>query len=283
MSAAKLGDVASTSLVTLYCHAVETQSENPILSDPRAVFIAGELDGRLAGSDDRLHRDLVGRSLDPRLVVHISLRAKRYDDFVREFLAKSPAGVVVNIGCGLDSRFLRTDNGQAIFYDLDLPEVIALKAEFFDETDRYRFIASSVLDEGWFDRVKAHDGPFLFVAEGVFMYLDADDVKALFVKLVKEFPGSELVCEVFNSLWLREPMHAMMRVKMRRELHLGPDADFRFGIRTSREPEDWNPKIRFVDDWSYFDSDEPKLGWLRIFRHTEFLRKIQWTVRYRLG
>lgn len=283
VSTQDLGDVAATSLVTLYCHAVETLSENPILSDPKAVFIVRELDRRLAGSDERLHRDLVGRSLDPRLVVHISIRAKRYDDFVREFLAKSPAGVVVNIGCGLDSRFLRIDNGQVIFYDLDLPEVIALKKEFFDETDRYRFIASSVFDNGWFDRVKAHDGPFLFVAEGVFMYLDAGDVKALFVRLAEEFPGSEIVCEVFNSLWLREPMHAMMRFKMQRELHLGPDADFRFGICDSREPEGWNPGIRLMDDWSYFDSDEPKLGLLRIFRHSEFLRKIQWTVRYRLG
>lgn len=283
MSAPDLDDLATTSLVTLYCHALETQSENPILSDPTAVQISRELNRRFAESDDRLHRDLVIGSLDPRLVVHIAIRAKRYDDYVREFLVKSPEGVVVNIGCGLDSRFLRIDNGQVIFYDLDLPEVIALKKEFFDETDRYRFIASSVLEDNWFNIIRIHKGPFLFVAEGVFMYLNADDVKTLFVKLVEEFPGSELVCEVFNAIWLQEPLNTIVQFKMRRQLHLGQDAIFRSGIRDSREPEDWNPGIRLLDDWSYFDSEETKLGWLRIFRHSEFLRKTQWTVHYRLG
>jgi methyltransferase (TIGR00027 family) len=283
MPAYNLGDVAATSLVTLYCHAIETQSAEPILSDPKAVEITRELSTRLAGSDEPLHRDLVRGSLDPRLVVHIAIRAKRYDDYVREFLKKSPGGVVVNIGCGLDSRFLRIDNGKVVFYDLDLPEVIALKREFFEETERYHFIASSVFDYDWFSHVKAHDGPFLFVAEGVFMYLDGDDVKTLVLKLQEEFSGSELVCEVFNALFLQEPLYTMMQFKMRRQLHLGKEAVFRFGIRDSREPEGWSPGIRFLDDWSYFDSEEEKLGWLRIFRYSEFFRKTQWTVHYRLG
>jgi methyltransferase (TIGR00027 family) len=278
-----LGDVSATSLLTLYCHAQESQSEDPILEDQKAVAIARELDGRLAGSDDPLQRDLAGGSLDPRLVVHIALRARRYDDYVREFLAKNPVGVVVNIGCGLDSRFLRIDNGRVTFYDLDLPEVIALKKEFYEETDRYRFIAASVFEYDWFTRVRAHDGPFLFVAEGVFMYLEKTDVRKLVVKLAEEFPGSELVCEVVNALWLHEPLKRLMSFKMRRELHLGEDAVFRSGIRDGREPEDWHPGIRFLDEWSYFDSEEPKLGRLRIFRHSEFFRKTQWTVHYRLG
>jgi methyltransferase (TIGR00027 family) len=283
MSAHDLGDVAATSLITLYAHAMETQSAEPVLSDPKAVEVAGELSRRLAGSDDPLVRTLVGGSLDPRLVVHIALRAKRYDDYVREFLAKSPGGVVVNIGCGLDSRFLRVDNGRVIFYDLDLPEVIALKREFFEETDRYRFIASSVLDEKWIDRLKVHDGPFLFVAEGVFMYLEADAVKRLVVRLAEEFPGSDLVCEVVNAIWVREPLRSLMQFKLRRELHMGEDAVFRSGLRDGREPEEWHPGIRFLDEWSYFDADEPKLGGLRLFRYSEFLRKTQWTVHYRLG
>ncbi|NYT05717.1 MAG: hypothetical protein GKC04_05005, partial [Methanomicrobiales archaeon] len=47
--------------------------------------------------------------------------------------------------------------------------------------------------------------------------------------------------------------------------------------------ETWSEKIRFLDEWSYFDADEPKLGWLRIFRHCEFMKKVQWTLHYRLG
>ena len=191
-----------------------------------------------------------------------------------EFLKSSPDGVVVNIGCGLDSRFSRIDNGRVRFYDLDLPDVIGIKRRFFEESDRYQFIASSVLDYGWMaSLLQTGGGPFLFVAEGVFMYLHREDVKSLVLELQSEFPGSELVCEVFNDRWLKGALKGIVNFKMRKELHLGKDATFHFGIRESREMEEWNPGITFLDDWSYFDSKEEKLGWLRLLGCVGLFRK----------
>ncbi|GAB7016573.1 class I SAM-dependent methyltransferase [Methanogenium cariaci] len=277
-----IGDVAATSLVTLYCHAIETQSADPILYDPKSVEVTARLNSILSHSDDPLERMLVESTLDPMLVVHIAIRAKKYDQYVLEFLAQSPHGVVVNIGCGLDSRFLRTDNGTVHFYDLDLPEVIDIKKQFFAETDRYHLIASSVLDEGWMSVVSSHTGPFLFMAEGVFMYLEAEAVKSLVLTLQKRFPGSELVCEMVNSIWVRKPLKTIVEHKMRRRLHLGKDAAFRSGIRHSREMEEWHQGIQLLDDWSYFDSGEKKLGWLKIFSRIGLFRYSQWTVHYLL-
>lgn len=277
-----IGDVAATSLVTLYCHAIETRSGDPILYDPKSVEVTTGLDPILSRSGNPLERTLVEGTLDPMLVVHIAIRAKKYDQYVKDFLARSPDGIVVNIGCGLDSRFLRIDNGTVHFYDLDLPEVIDLKKRFFEETNRYHLIASSVLDYGWMSVVSAHKGPFLFMAEGVFMYLDGEEVKSLVLTLRKEFPGSELVCEVVNSLWLKAPLKKMVEYKMRRRLHLGKDAVFRFGIRRSRELEEWQQGIRLLDDWSYFDSGEKKIGWLKIFSRIGLFRYTQWTVHYLL-
>ncbi len=278
-----IGDVAATSFVTLYCHAIETRSDSPILSDPKSVEITTELNRTLSQSEDPLEKALVSGRLDRRLVLHIALRAKKYDDVVRDFLARSPDGVVVNIGCGLDSRFQRTDNGRVVFYDLDLPEIIAVRNRFFDETERYHVIASSVLDFGWMTRVRQHAGPFLFMAEGVFMYLAKNDVRTLVRAIQATFPGSELVCEVVNELWLRRPLNAVLAYKLQRQLHLGKGAVFRSGLRDGREMEEWQSGIRFLDEWSYFDSGEARLGWMRVFRHIAFVRKTQWTVRYRLN
>lgn len=278
-----IGDVAATSLVTLYCHAIETSSKEPILDDPKSVEITARLDPIMSRSGNKLERTLAERKLDPRLVVHIAIRAKKYDKYVTDFLARFPDGVVVNIGCGLDSRFLRIDNGRVLFYDLDLPEVIDLKKRFFEETDRYRMIASSVLDYNWMSPISDHEGPFMFMAEGVFMYLDGEDVKSLVLVLRKEFPGSELVCEVVNSIWLREPLKKILEQKMRHHVHLGKNAIFRSGIRNSREMEGWHEGIGLLDDWSYFDSDEKKLGWLKIFSRIGLFRYTQWTVHYLLG
>ena len=278
-----ISDIAGTSFVTLYCHALETLSDNPVLSDPKSVEIMTKLNKTLSRSDRTLDRTLVAGTLDRRLVVHIAIRAKKYDDYARNFLQSFPDGVVVNIGCGLDSRFLRIDNGRVVFYDLDLPEIVAIKKSFFNETERYHLIASSVLDSDWMALVRQHNGPFLFMAEGVFMYLDGNDVRSLVVKIQETFPGSELVCEVVNSRWLRSPMKKILDYKMQRQVHLGKDAMFRSGIHDGREMEQWHSGIQFLDEWSYFDSEEKKLGWLRILKHCELIRKTQWTVHYRLN
>jgi O-methyltransferase involved in polyketide biosynthesis len=280
---AGIGDISSTSFITLYCHALETLSDNPVLSDLKSVEVMTELNKTLSRSEDALDQILVSGRLDPRLVLHIALRAKKYDDYARDFLQKHPGGVIVSIGCGLDSRFLRIDNGRMVFYDLDLPEIIALKKKFFRPTDRYTMIASSVLDHHWMEQVRQHDGPFLFLAEGVFMYLDGKDVRLLVLALQKKFRGAELVCEVVNSVWLRPLLKKILDYKMQREAHLGPGAMFRSGIRDSREMESWQSGIQFLDEWSYFDSDEKKLGWLWVLRHVGFIRKTQWTVHYLLA
>jgi hypothetical protein len=66
-------------------------------------------------------------------------------------------------------------------------------------------------------------------------------------------------------------------------LHLGRDALFRSGLRDGREMEEWQSGIQFLDEWSYFDSEEEKLGWLRVLKHIGLVRKTQWTVHYRLN
>jgi O-methyltransferase involved in polyketide biosynthesis len=279
----KIGDVAATSFLTLYCHAIESQSKDPILVDPKSVEITHELSKILSGSNNNLYKNLIRGKIDKQLVVHIATRAKQYDKYACDFINKYPEGVIINIGCGLDSRFLRIDNKKVVFYDLDLPEVIEIKKQFFNENIRYHFIPSSVLDYSWMRIVSKHKGPFLFIAEGVFMYLEKKDVKSLVLKLQLEFPGSELVCEVTNSLWLKKPLSKIMNLKMQQQLHLGKDTIYGFGISNSREMEEWHSGIQFLDDWYYLNSEEKKLGWLKMFKSVELFRKTQWTVHYKLN
>ena len=87
---------------------------------------------------------------------------------VLDFLTRNPDGIVVNIGCGLDTRFSRIDDGKVEWYDLDFPEVIDVKKHFFQENDRYHFISSSVLEFKWIENLSnKKNHPFLFIAEGV--------------------------------------------------------------------------------------------------------------------
>jgi methyltransferase (TIGR00027 family) len=280
----RISDISSTMLLTLYAHSIESQSNNPIINDPKAVEITAALKSQMSNSPDRMCRDLAAGKLDGKFVVFTALRTKRFDQYSTKFLQESPAGTIVNLGCGLDTRFWRIDNGRGNFYDLDLPEVIAIKRRLCTETDRYHMIASSVLDYDWMAGLrKQNTGPFLFLAEGLFMYLERDDVRNLVVKLQSEFPGSELVCEVVNESMIRGPMKQALNIKMQRQFHIGSGATFNFGVRDGHDIESWSPGIKLLDEWSHFDSNEKKLGWVRMYGKIPSMRRRQWTVHYRLG
>ncbi len=279
----QISDISSTMLVTLYCRVMESRSRHPVLHDPEAVRITSVLDGILAGSEDRLYRDLARGRLDKKLTVFISLRARRFDDYSRTFLSDNPGGTVVNLGCGLDTRFWRIDDGKLSFYDLDLPDVIAIKRKLCKETGRYHMIASSVLDYTWIRQLgNLSTGPFLFLAEGLIMYLPKSDVRELISKLHSAFPGSELVCEVVNQWVVQGWLKWAMNMRMHKQLHVGGAAAFLCGIRDGKEIESWSPGIRLMDEWSYFDSAEKKLGPARLMGAIPGMRRLQWVVRYKL-
>jgi O-methyltransferase involved in polyketide biosynthesis len=143
-----LGPVQETLLIPLLGRAAETRRSGGLINDPRAVEIVNQLDYDF--SKWKKSQSLAG----------CVLRTRMFDDDVRDFLAHNPDGTVVEIGCGLNTRFERLDNGQAQWFDLDLPDTIALRRQFFEDVPRRTMIAASVLDSGWVGQVKATGGPF---------------------------------------------------------------------------------------------------------------------------
>lgn len=279
-----LSDVAETGLLTFYCHVIESQSPDPILHDPKAVEIAQKINPIIKNSPNRWLRNLADGKIKDELVVHINLRAKKYDEYARSFLSNNPNAVIVNLGCGMDSRFHRIDNGKVIFFDLDLPEMIEFKQRFYQETNRYRMLGISVFDHSWMDQVaKIGKCPVLFMAEGLFMYLDGKKVKELILQLQSRFPGAELVCEVVTELFTRKPWNGMVAMKMNQNLGVGKGAAFTFGIRNSHELESWHSGIEYLDDWSYFDTRHPRLRWVGKMGKMKLMRTVQYTVHYKLN
>lgn len=276
--------VSETLFLPLYSLALESQREDPILADPGAVALTRALNQSFAGSDLPLHRRLVNGDLPPTLVTTMALRIRRFDRYVADFLARQPQGVVVNLGCGLDDRRRRTDNGRVRWFDLDLPEVIKLRRSLLPESDRMRFLASSVLDLRWLDALPHEPGHrFLFVAEGLFMYLPPDGVRTLVLALRQRHPGAELVAEVAHATIVRLMRGRLSRGKFRRQFGISADVVYQFGLRDSHDMQQWAPGLVLLDDWTYFDEPQPRLGWMRLLARWPLFRRAQWTVHYRLG
>jgi len=278
-----LGSVSETLLVTLYCRAIESESADPVIVDRKAVEVTRKLDEYLAASPVRMHRMLARRAIPRQLPVNMSLRARDFDRYAREFLDRAPDGVIVNVGCGLDSRCSRVDNGRALWFDLDLPEVIEFRRQFIEESERCKSIASSVLDFSWMDEVKAAGRQqHMFMAEGLLMYLQEDQVRSLLLKLLETFPGSELVAEVTSSFIIRLLHSFIGRGSLQRKIGFAKDVTFTFGVDRGDQFEDWDPRITFLDERFYFNASEAKLGWMRFFARFKRFKYAQWIVHYRL-
>ena len=277
-----LSGVEETALLTLYARAIESQSEDPILEDSKTVALVAQLDPLLEQQDSRMADRLKKRAIDPRLTVHMQLRAKKYDDYALDFLERHPSAVIINIGCGLDTRFFRIDNGQLLFFDLDLPDMIKLKRQLLNENERYQMIGTSVLDFEWMAPIARLNQPTLILAEGVLMYLPENKVKELVLTLQKQFPSAELVCELTNRTWVEGFWGKMASLKMKRRFNMRGDAGFSFGVSQASDFEAWGEGIEFLEKWFYMDDNHPKIGSMRIFRHWKLFNEAQFTAHYRL-
>ena len=276
-----ISDVSSTMLITLYARARESRSRNPIITDPKAVEMIDIIKKEIAGSNNPIHKKILKNSYNPKLAVTMALRSRRFDRYVSDFLSKYPNGTIINLGCGLDTRFYRIDNGTVIWYDIDFPEVIELRRRFMEENSRHFFIGNSVLNPEWIAKVNT-GGPYLILAEGLFMYLTETDVQELLQRIYRELGSAEIVCEVTNRYWVNKMSSSWMKWKFRRQLGMTGGAVFSFGIPDSRYFERWSRIYEFLDEWTYFDDHEKKLGWYNLFSSVEILRKAQWTVHYRI-
>lgn len=181
-----LGEVQETLLVPLGGRARDATAHRSILNDVRARELVDGIDYNFA----RLNRGLMLTTV---------LRTSVFDAWVRGFIGRHPAGTVVEIGTGLNTRFERIDNGQVRWFDLDLPDTIELRQRFFTQTDRQTMIAGSVLDTDWLDTVNAGPGPHLFVAEGVFAYFTETQVHGVITNLAERFPGSLIAFDTYGA------------------------------------------------------------------------------------
>jgi methyltransferase (TIGR00027 family) len=240
-----LSGVAETLLITLYIRAIESQRPDALTKDERAEALVRQLD------QESLRKTLA--LTDDFSRVAVILKGREFDRFTQDFLRRHPDAVVVHIGCGLDTRFKRVDNGLVEWYDLDLPDVIELRRKLVGgEGARHHFLAGSVLDSAWLDTVSAyHQHPFLFLAEGVFMYFTEAQVKSLILTMREHFPGAELVFDAYSPflLWAHN----------RRVTRTGIGSPLHWALKRPQDIERWRGGIRLLDERYPYQAPEPRL------------------------
>ena len=116
---------------------------------------------------------------------------------VRDYLKNHPCAAVVNLGCGLDNTGRAYDNGRCKIYNLDFPDVIALRQQLLPAGEREQNIPCDLKDPAWFDKIDASGGA-VFFASGVFYYFLTQQVRELVQGMADAFPCGVLVFDAAN-------------------------------------------------------------------------------------
>ncbi|MBR6114026.1 MAG: class I SAM-dependent methyltransferase [Oscillospiraceae bacterium] len=231
--------VQETLIIPLFGRLVCSERFPELFSDPEARRICDSLDYDFAGKRRKMESPA-------GLFGALEVAQRQYDlrCEVEAYLRNRPEAAVVNLGCGLDDTFARADNGLCRGFNLDLPDVIALRNVLLPAGEREENIACDLNDLSWMDAVDASRGAVFFAA-GVFYYFRTEDVRRLFAAMAERFPGAVLAFDSCNERGAK-----LMRKTWLREAGITDVRAF-FSLEDERELEAWSGRFASVTAKGY--------------------------------
>lgn len=181
-----------TLILPLYSRKLCSELYPNLYRDETAVRLIDQIDYDFSVAEKN------SRSLMQRFgALEVAMRQCDLAWEVRDYLKTHPCAAVVNLGCGLDNTGRACDNGRCKIYNLDFPDVIALRQQLLPAGEREQNIPCDLKDPTWFDKIDASGGA-VFFASGVFYYFLTQQVRELVQGMADAFPGGVLVFDAAN-------------------------------------------------------------------------------------
>lgn len=185
-----LNGSAETMLQSFYARAQYSKRKGHKFYDAKAVELVEKIDYDfdVAAKDSTMSNGVIARTIV-------------FDELVKAFIDENPACTVVNIACGLDTRFYRMDNGKITWYNVDLPETIEVRNQIYGESGRVSAIGISATNPAWAEEIKVR-GKMMFIIEGLSMYLTREE-NARMISIIREnFDNAYVLMECLSKRWV---------------------------------------------------------------------------------
>lgn len=224
---AEVTAVQRVAVLGLRLRALDARSETPILGDSVSVQVA----------------EALGLDLDvpkiPRSVVLVhAVRARMLDRLVGRFIVEHPTAIVLDLGCGLDSRRQRCGPPRGVdWYDVDFPAITGLRQRLLP--DGATLVGTDVTSPGWLNAIP-RDRPAMVVTDGLMALLSAEAFVETTRAVTAHFPTGELAFNAYSRLAMRNSR------RVRRGPLSMPTAGE--GIDDPREPETWGARLSLIDE-----------------------------------
>jgi O-methyltransferase involved in polyketide biosynthesis len=225
----ELTPIEQTAFLTEYARALDSRWPRPILGDTLADEVVGKVD-----------YDFAGLGVQTSVVCQAALRAKMLDDRVRDFVARHPDALVV-----------------------DLPGILALRDEVLLSNPKSHSVAVSLADEHWPDTIPA-DRPTMLIADGLFAFLAEPVIVGIFRRITDHFASGELAFNDYGGIgWFSRLAIKLYPQKMFKDV--GSQWGYA-GFKDAHHPETWNPRMTLIEEASLAHAPEVDLfpGWIRV-------------------
>ncbi len=190
MSDKKLGVVEDTLYVPMLGRIYASENCKDILYDQKAVELKSRMpEGMIENDTQTQYTYLASAS-----------RSANMDRYIADFMKRRPEGVIVQLGCGLETTYYRDDNGRTQWYGVDLPNVIEYRKSLLPEPERETCIAGDAFKKDWIEQIRAaHPSvPMLVIASGLFYYFEEEQVLAL-IRMLQNYGEIELLFDTVNK------------------------------------------------------------------------------------
>lgn len=245
----KLSGVPETMLQTVYARAKESKGRGAIRDRKAEEIIENiDYDFSLADSDSAMHSGVIARTIV-------------LDKLVSAWLDKHKNAAVVNIACGLDTRCCRM-SGYSHWYNLDLPETIAVREKILPEQGTVSQIAMSAMDD-WGSKISEQN--VLIIIEGLTMYLSESDVKRIFEVISKRFKKATVFVETMNPAVAK---------RFKEKSIEGSKAKFTWGVKNGKTLSELLPDFSFVEEHSLTEGMAEFVPIYRVLDKIPFVKNI---------
>lgn len=186
-----LSGVQRTALVTLRARAEEHQRPDRLFRDAMAF----DWWSRVQASPDLL----AAYQRSPIWQLNIAVRTRLIDTAIERLLGPQ-ALHVIELGVGLSTLPYRIGHERLHWVGVDGPEVVALRRTLTPPPVQEHLIAESILESAWIDALpQSPPAQMVFVAEGLFLYLERATIQQLIARLQHRFRGALLLFNAYSN------------------------------------------------------------------------------------
>ena len=226
----KFGDIQETALVPLAIKASETSRSNARIKDLKAKEIIDTLGVDVSKYDPFMsHEGVIARTI-------------MYREQLKDLIKKYPDAVCINLGCGFDDKFSQVDNGTIQWFDVDLPDQIAVRRKVYEDRERCKMLDGNALDDSWTKNIPKA-AMYIIVMEGVLEYFSKEQVKTCLNMLCNSFPHGYLLAELHCPFMEKNSRH--------HDAVKYTNASFGWGTNSGKEYLELEPRLTLISETSY--------------------------------